>query len=196
MSRTRVGFALTGSFCTFSRVFEQIKRLTELGYEITPILSFRAATLDTRFFKASAVRKTLADLTGRQPLATLGEVEPIGPQKLMDAYVIAPMTGTSLGKMARGIFDTPALLGAKSQLRNERPVLIAPSTNDGLGISAESIGKILAFRNVYFVPMCQDDPVEKPRSVVARFDLLPEALAAALAGAQIQPVLTLPQAGK
>lgn len=196
MSRTRVGFALTGSYCTFCRVFAQIKRLTELGYDVTPILSFNSAAVDTRFFKSSAVRKELSDLTGRQPLTTLSEVEPIGPKKLLDAYIIAPMTGASLGKMAHGIFDTPALLGAKSQLRNDRPVLIAPSTNDGLGISAENIGKIFTFRNVYFVPLCQDDPVEKPRSVVARFDLIPEALAAALAGAQIQPVLTLPQSEK
>ncbi len=196
MSRTRVGFALTGSYCTFQKVFEQICRLVELGYEITPILSFHAASADTRFFKAAAVKKTLEDITGHQALVSLREVEPIGPQKLLDAYILAPMTGASLGKMAHGIFDTPALLGAKSQLRNDRPVLIAPSTNDGLGISAENIGKIFSFRNVYFVPLCQDDPVDKPRSVVARFDLIPEALAAALAGAQIQPVLTLPQTAK
>ena len=126
---------------------------------------------------------------GRPPLVTLPQVEPIGPKKLLDAYIIAPMTGASLGKFANGIFDTPALLGAKSHLRNDRPVLIAPSTNDGLGAAAQNIGKILGMRNVYFVPFGQDDPIGKPRSLVADFDKIPEALASALAGAQMQPIL-------
>lgn len=189
MSKTRVGFALTGSYCTFQRVFRVMEQLMEEGYEVTPIVSFAVRDHDTRFYPAEAVRSTLMRITGNTVLDTLQAVEPIGPRKLLDAYVIAPMTGASLGKMAHGIFDTPALLGAKSHLRNGRPVLIAPSTNDGLGASAENIGKILAMRNVYFVPYGQDDPIGKPRSLVADFDKLPAALSAALAGAQLQPML-------
>ncbi len=189
MSKTRLGFALTGSFCTFGKVFSVLRELKEAGYEITPILSYHSGDLDTRFFSREAVWNTLEEITGNRPLSTLAEVEPIGPKKLLDAYVIAPMTGASMGKMAHGIFDTPALLGAKSHLRNARPVLVAPSTNDGLSTAAENIGKILAMRNVYLVPFGQDDPAGKPRSVVADFSKIPEALAAALAGAQMQPIL-------
>lgn len=189
MSKTRVGFALTGSFCTFKKAFDAIRALTEKGYEVQPVLSRSAAEEDTRFFTREAVWSTLEEITGNKPFSTLPEVEPIGPRKLLDAYVIAPMTGASMGKMAHGIFDTPALLGAKSHLRNGRPVLVAPSTNDGLSTAAENIGKILAMRNVYMVPFGQDDPAGKPRSVVADFSKIPEALAAALAGAQMQPIL-------
>lgn len=189
MSKTRVGFALTGSFCTFRHVFSVIEELIKEGYDLTPILSFASAREDTRFYSKDDVWALLESLTGKRPLSTLPEVEPIGPKKLLDAYIIAPMTGASMGKFAHGIFDTPALLGAKSHLRNCRPVLIAPSTNDGLSTAAENIGKILAMRNVYVVPFGQDDPVKKPRSLVADFDKIPEALAAALAGAQMQPIL-------
>ena len=189
MSKTRVGFALTGSFCTFRAVFDVIRTLKAQGYDIIPILSYNSALEDTRFYPSEAVWRTLEEITGTVPLSTLPEVEPIGPRKMLDAYVIAPMTGASMGKMAHGIFDTPALLGAKSHLRNGRPVLVAPSTNDGLSTAAENIGKILAMRNVYIVPFGQDDPVKKPRSLVADFTKIPEALAAALAGAQIQPIL-------
>ncbi len=189
MSKTRVGFALTGSFCTFRAVFAQIQVLTDAGFEVTPILSFSASREDTRFFAKDTVFYQLKSITGRDPLTTLQEVEPIGPKKLVDIYVIAPMTGVSMAKFAHGIFDTPALLGAKSHLRNGRPVLIAPSTNDGLSTAAENIGKILGMRNVYMVPFGQDDPTNKPRSLVADFTRIPEAMAAALAGAQMQPIL-------
>lgn len=189
MSKTRVGFALTGSFCTFRQVFGVIGELVEKGYDVIPVLSYSVGKEDTRFYPKDTVWHILEETTGNKPFSTLPEVEPIGPKKLLDAYVIAPMTGASMGKMAHGIFDTPALLGAKSHLRNSRPVLVAPSTNDGLSTAAENIGKILAMRNVYIVPFGQDDPAGKPRSVVADFSKIPEALAAALAGAQMQPIL-------
>ena len=192
MSKTKVGIALTGSFCTFKKVFQVIETLVQTGFEVFPILSYHAACEDTRFFPKETVFQVLRELTGREPMATLAEVEPIGPKKLLDAYVIAPASGATMGKMAHGIFDTPALLGAKSHLRNSRPVLVAPSTNDGLSTAAENIGKILAMRNVYMVPFRQDDPVNKPRSVVADFSKIPEALAAALAGEQTQPILLPP----
>ena len=192
MSKTKVGVALTGSFCTFQKIFEVIEKLVKLGYEIYPVLSYHASEENTRFFDKDTVYQTLISITGKTPFTTLSQVEPIGPKKLLDAYIIAPASGASMGKMAHGIFDTPALLGAKSHLRNSRPVLIAPSTNDGLSTAAENIGKILAMRNVYMVPFRQDDPVNKPRSIVADFEKIPEALAAALAGEQAQPILLAP----
>lgn len=192
MSKTKVGFAFTGSFCTFRKIFQVIEKMVAAGFEILPVLSFHTACEDTRFFAKETVFQTLIELTGKTPLTTLAEVEPIGPKKLLDAYIIAPASGASMGKMAHGIFDTPALLGAKSHLRNNRPVLVAPSTNDGLSTAAENIGKILAMRNVYIVPFRQDDPVNKPRSIVADFEKIPEALAAALAGEQAQPILLAP----
>ncbi|MBQ9264815.1 MAG: dipicolinate synthase subunit B [Clostridia bacterium] len=189
MRNTKIGFALTGSFCTFRQIFSVMRELVDSGYEVLPILSYASSREDTRFYLKDDVWQELKDITGKTPLSTLPEVEPIGPKKLVDAYIIAPMTGASMAKFAHGMFDTPALLGAKSHLRNARPVLIAPSTNDGLSTAAENIGKILAMRNVYVVPFGQDDPINKPRSVVADFTKIPEALAAALAGAQMQPIL-------
>lgn len=189
MSKTRIGFALTGSFCTFAKAFAALRALVAAGYDVLPVLSYAAAREDTRFFDHETVWNTLEEITGKRPLATLTQVEPIGPKKLVDAYVIAPMTGVSMAKLAHGVFDTPALLGAKSHLRNGRPVLIAPSTNDGLSTAAENLGKILGMRHVYIVPFGQDDPLRKPRSLVADFAQIPDALAAALAGAQLQPML-------
>ena len=190
MAKTKVGFALTGSFCTFHLAFDTIRTLKSIGYEVQPILSFNAAAEDTRFYKSKDVWRILEEISENRPFSTLSQVEPIGPKKLLDAYIIAPMTGTSMAKFAHGIFDTPALLGAKSHLRNSRPVLIAPSTNDGLSTAAENIGKILGMRNVYILPYSQDDPIGKPRSLVADFSKIPDALAAALSGAQIQPILS------
>ena len=189
MADLRIAYALTGSFCTFSNTFRQMERLIEAGYDVLPVLSYHAACTDTRFYKAQEVQHELERITGHTPLMTLPAVEPLGPKHLCDAYVIAPCTGASLGKMAAGIFDTPALLGAKSCLRNQLPVLLCPATNDGLSTAAASIGRLLNTRGFYFVPFGQDDPVSKPRSLVAHFDLLPEALSTALAGAQLQPVL-------
>lgn len=189
MSRIRVAFAMTGSYCTFEAALKQMRALTALDYDVIPVLSYHAASTDTRFYPAREVRAEITRITGREALCTLPEVEPLGPKKLADAYILAPCTGASMGKFACGIFDTPALLGAKSCLRNARPVLLAPATNDGLSTAATAIGKLLALRNVFFVPFGQDDPSGKPRSIVAKFDLLPAALAAALEGEQMQPIL-------
>lgn len=191
MNSTRVGFALTGSFCTFKQVFEQMEELVKRGYDVTPILSYNAGREENRFFTPEEIHKRLEDITGRKPLTTLHEVEPIGPRKTLDVYVLAPATGNSLGKLAAGVYDTPALLGAKSHLRNGRPVVIAVSTNDGLALSAAHIGTLLAVENIYFVPYGQDDPYNKPRSLVAHFDKIPQTVASALAGVQIQPMLLM-----
>jgi len=185
----RVGCAMTGSFCTFRAVFEAWRALRAAGAELTPILSFNAATVDTRFYPAARTREILGEIAGKPPLATLAQVEPIGPRKLLDILAIAPCTGNTLAKLANGIADTPVTLAAKSHLRNGRPLVIAVSSNDALAQNSRSPGQLLAMRHVYFVPFAQDDPVGKPNSLVARFDMLPETLAWALKGRQIQPLL-------
>ena len=189
MAELRIAYALTGSFCTFSQTFRQMEHLINAGYDLIPILSFNAAQVDTRFFKADEVINRVTEITGKSPLTTLAAVEPLGPKHLCDAYVIAPCTGASMNKLAAGIFDTPALLCAKSCLRNDLPVLLCPATNDGLSTAAAGIGKLLTTRGFYFVPFGQDDPIEKPNSMVADFTLLPKALEFALEGNQLQPIL-------
>lgn len=190
MKKTTIGFAMTGSFCTFERVLKQMEALVRRGYEVLPVLSFNAGTLDTRFMTAEHLRARIVEITGNEPIDTLTGAEPIGPKKMSDVFLIAPATGNSLAKLAGGIFDTPALLGAKSHLRNDRPLVLAVSTNDGLGTAAQNIGRLLNVRNIYFVPFGQDDPVKKPRSLVADFSQIPRTIAAALSGVQMQPLLS------
>lgn len=184
-----VAFALCGSFCSFSAVLPQIQVLTARGWEILPILSASAAGLDTRFGTAAALRQTLLELTDHEPLTTLQGVEPLGPQKLADALIIAPATGTTMALLAAGISATPVTLAAKSLLRGGRPVILAPSTNDGLAGSAPALGQLLQRRHYYFVPFGQDDSYKKPCSLKSDFTLLPDTLEAALRGVQIQPML-------
>ncbi len=190
MKKATIGFAMTGSFCTLDKVFLQMEELVKRGYEVLPILSPNVAETDTRFLSADAVWERAVAITGNEPLTTLPQVEPLGPKRMTDVYVIAPATGNSLAKLASGIFDTAVLLGAKSHLRNDRPLVLAVSTNDGLSTAAQNIGKLLAQRNVYFVPFAQDDPFHKPRSLVAEFSLLPKTVASAICGVQLQPMLS------
>lgn len=185
----RIGCAMTGSFCTFKAVFEAWRALRATGAALTPILSFNAATVDTRFYPAAETRRIFEGIAGHAPLTTLAEVEPIGPKKLLDALVIAPCTGNTLAKLANGVADTPVTLAAKSHLRNGRPVVIAVSSNDALAQNAKNIGLLLSMKHIYFVPFAQDDAFGKPNSLVAKFDKLPETVAAALAGKQLQPLL-------
>jgi len=194
MKKTSIAFAMTGSFCTFERVLAQMEELVRRGYDVLPVLSFHAGGLDTRFMTAEHLRGRIVEITGHEPIDTLTAAEPIGPKRMSDVYLIAPATGNSLAKLVNGVFDTPALLGAKSHLRNERPLVLAVSTNDGLSSAAQNIGRLLNWRNVYFVPFGQDDPVKKPRSLVADFTRIPRTIAAALSGVQLQPMLT-PGAG-
>ena len=185
----RVGCAMTGSFCTFRKVMEAWRALRDTGAVMTPIMSFNAAGTDTRFYPASEAVAELEGICGRRALRTLAEVEPIGPKKLLDALVIAPCTGNTLAKLANSIADTPVTLAAKSHLRNDRPVVLAVSTNDGLSGNAKSIGMLMERRNIFFVPFRQDDCLGKPASLVADFDCIPETVALALEGRQIQPLL-------
>ncbi len=189
LDETRVGCAMTGSFCTFRQVFEAWKALKRMGARLVPIMSFNAAATDTRFYSASEALAEFGAIAGQRVLRTLAEVEPIGPKKLLDALVIAPCTGNTLAKLAHGIADTPVTLAAKSHLRNGRPVIVAVSTNDGLGANAANIGALLARRHYYFVPFRQDDALGKPNSLVADFERLPDAVALALEGRQPQPLL-------
>lgn len=188
MSGLRVGLALCGSFCTLTRAVEAAQSLAE-NYELTAIMSERAAGTDTRFGKAEDFRARLEEITGRSVIATVAEAEPIGPKKALDVLVVAPCTGGTLAKLACGVTDTSVTMAVKAHLRNERPVVIAVSTNDGLSASAVNIGELLARRNIYFVPFGQDDPIKKPRSLVADFSRIGDAVEAAAEGRQLQPIL-------
>ena len=185
----RVGFVFTGSFCTYDQVFPALAACKERFGEVIPILSNFSAVTDTRFGTAAEFAEKMTEICGQKPWSSIPEVEPIGPQKLLDVLVIAPCTGNTLGKMAAGITDTSATMAAKSHLRNGRPVVIAMASNDGLAAGARNIGELLVRKNYYFVPFGQDDPEKKPASLVADFDRLPDALAAALEGRPLQPVL-------
>ena len=183
-----IGFAMCGSFCTYSQIFPVMEELAK-SHHIIPILSFASASIDSRFGTADEHLERIREICGRSPLRTLEGTEPIGPKKLLDALIIAPCTGNTLAKLAHSIADTPVTMAAKSHLRNGRPVIIAISTNDALAGAAENIGKLLARKHYYFVPFRQDDPMKKPTSIVADFTKIPQTLEAALEGKQIQPIL-------
>ena len=184
-----VVFALCGSFCSIDTVLPQIQRLTARGWQVMPVLSVSAATQDTRFGTAAELRARLETLTGRVPLDTLQQVEPLGPHKLADAMVIAPATGTTISLLAAGISSTPVTMAAKSLLRVSRPIVVAPSTNDGLAGSAPALAALLQRKHYYFVPFGQDDSFKKPASLKSDFSLIPDTLECALRGVQLQPVL-------
>jgi dipicolinate synthase subunit B len=185
----RIAVAVTGSFCTFDSVFDALEDLKDA--ELYPILSERVYAMDTRFGTAAAIRARLEAICGRGCWHTIQEVEPIGPQKLMDLVVVAPCTGNTLAKIACGITDTPVAMAVKSQLRNARPVLLGISTNDGLSGSAQNIGRLLERKHVYFVPFAQDDPIRKPASLVLEAGDLRAAVLSALRGEQMQPILKM-----
>ena len=185
----RIGFAGTGSFCTFARVFEQMRLLAQKGYQLVPIMSENAYATDTRFGRASDWVHQAEEICGRSVIHTIAQAEPIGPKKLLDLLLIAPCTGNTLGKLACGIYDTAPTLAVKSHRRNDGPVLIAVSTNDALASSAPGIGVLQCRRGFYFVPYGQDDDSGKPTSCVADFTRLLPAAEAALEGRQLQPML-------
>ena len=186
-------FAVCGSFCTLEAALVQAARLRAMGWELLPVMSFTAARCDTRFGRAEEWRQRLEALTGHPVLDTLQAVEPLGPRQMAQTLVIAPCTGSTLARLAAGLSDTPVTLAAKSLLRVGRPVVVAVSTNDGLGASGENIARLYQRKHYYFVPYGQDDPQAKPQSLKARFELLPAALEAALAGRQLQPLLCPPR---
>lgn len=182
-----IGFALTGSFCTINNILKQVKQLSE-KYHIVPIVSEIVASTDTRFIPAKETLSKLEEYTGNKVIQTIATAEPIGPQKLLDALVVAPCTGNTLSKIANGITDTTVSMAVKAQLRNEKPVILAISTNDGLSGSAPNIGNLLNKKHIYFVPYVQDDCINKPTSLVADFSKLDSTIEQALQGKQIQPL--------
>lgn len=188
----RIGVALTGSHCTIGAILPQLEKLALSGALLFPILSPALAHTDTRFGTAAGLLRDLVRITGRQPWTGIVEAEPIGPKKLLDLLLIAPCSGNTMAKLANGIVDTAVLMAAKAQLRNEKPLLISLSTNDGLGLNAPNLGRILNTKHIFMVPFGQDHPADKPNSLVARAELIPPAVEAALAERQLQPVLISP----
>ena len=187
--RGRAAFAVCGSFCTLGAAAAQAEQLVQQGWELLPVMSYAASGLNTRFGRADEWKDRLETLTGHRVLDTLQDVEPLGPRQLARALVVAPCTGTTLARLAAGLSDTPVTLAAKSLLRVGCPVLLAVSTNDGLGASGENIARLMQRKHYYFVPYGQDDAAQKPQSLKANLTLLPAALEAALHGQQLQPVL-------
>jgi len=184
-----VGFAICGSFCTFHRIPAELERLKSAGYRILPIFSQIAYSTDTRFGVAREFVETVETICGEKSIYTISGAEPIGPKKLLDALIIAPCTGNTLAKLACGITDSSVTMAAKAHLRNERPLILAVSTNDGLGLNAKNIGTLSATRHIYFVPYGQDDPVSKTKSLVSDMTLILPTLESALSGKQLQPTL-------
>ena len=185
----KIGFVFTGSFCTFKKVIPKMKELIKKEAEIIPIMSFNSYNLDTKFGKATDFINEIETITNKQIIHTIPDAEPIGPKGLTDIMIIAPCSGNTISKLACDIIDTPASMAAKSHLRNNRPLVIAPSTNNALSGNAENIGKLLNRRNYYFVPFRQDNPITKPRSIVFDADYIIKAIEYALDGEQISPIL-------
>ena len=186
-----VGFAVTGSFCTLKKTVCRIRDLTENGAKVIPIMSEITYTTDTRFGKAEDFISEIKSITGNEIITTVKGAEPIGPKNILDALVIAPCTGNTLSKIALGMTDSCVAMAAKANLRNENPLVIAVSTNDGLGASAQNIARLMNMKNVYFVPFGQDDAAKKPNSLVADMSKIADTLDFALSGRQIQPILNV-----
>ena len=184
-----VGFAVCGSFCTHAKAMEALEQVKARFSTVIPIVSECTAATDTRFGPAHELMREMERICDRRVISSIREAEPIGPKKLLDLLIIAPCTGNTLGKLACGITDTAVTMAAKAHLRNQRPLLIAPSTNDGLTASAPNLGALLSRKYIYFVPFGQDDPVKKPTSLVADLSLVADAAQAALEGRQLQPLL-------
>ena len=189
LSDKTIGFAMCGSFCTFKSAVKALSALSETGADILPIMSEMSYNTDTRFGKACDFIEQIEAITGNKVINTVKAAEPIGPKGLLDLLVILPCTGNTLAKIANGIADTSVTMAVKAHLRNQKPVLIAVSTNDGLGCAAKNIGTLLNCKGIYFLPFSQDDCIKKPNSLVADFTKLNEACEAALHGRQLQPVL-------
>jgi dipicolinate synthase subunit B len=193
LENKRIGVALTGSFCTFEKVFVQIENLVKEGANVTTIFSFNSQKIDSRFGKALDHIARARILTGNEPIFTIEDAEPLGPKNMLDVVLIAPCTGNTTAKLANAITDTPVLMTAKGHLRNNKPVVLAIATNDGLTNSLKNIGLLANAKNIYFVPFGQDDYKKKPNSLVADFDLVIPALESALDGKQYQPMTYAPK---
>lgn len=189
MKGVKIAFCVTGSFCTLKKILAPMTELCKLGAEVQPIFSEIVFSTDTRFYKAADFKNDVENICGKRILTTIPEVEPIGPKNLFDVTVVAPCTGNTLGKIASGITDTAPAMAVKATLRNAKPVVLAVSTNDGLSGNGKNIGMLFNQRHIFFVPFGQDDPYDKPTSLVAHMELLPDTIISALKNKQIQPLL-------
>ena len=192
MSKKTIGFAITGSFCTHEKIKGVVRKLVEEGNPVIPIFSNMTQTINSRFGDARDFSIAIQEITGEHGIFTLQEAEPIGPKAYLDVMIIAPCTGNTMAKLCAGITDSPVLMAAKAHMRNEKPVVIAVSTNDALGANLKNIGELMNTKNVYFVPFGQDDYEKKPKSMVAHFERVPDTIEEALRGKQIQPVIQSP----
>ncbi|RIV29343.1 dipicolinate synthase subunit B [Alicyclobacillaceae bacterium I2511] len=184
-----IGFAVTGSHCTYAEVYPEIVNLVQMGAEVIPIFSHTVLDVSTRFGEAGVWAEKIEAVTGRQAITTLPEAEPLGPSKRLDCLLIAPCTGNSLSRLANAATDSAVLMAAKSTLRNDRPVVLAVSTNDGLGLNLYNIAKLMNTKNIFFVPFGQDSPHVKMNSLVSLMQLIPDTCVAALEKRQLQPLL-------
>ncbi len=186
---TQIGFAMTGSFCTYKAVFEQMELLVKEGAIVTPIFSRAPQEFESRFGTPNEFYQRAKDITGKEPILTIPGAEPIGPKGYLDVLVIAPCTGNTAAKLANGITDSSVLMAAKAHLRNGKPLVLAIASNDGLSMNLKNIGLLINMKNIYLVPFGQDDYVKKPNSLIAHMNAIPSTITAALEGKQIQPVL-------
>jgi dipicolinate synthase subunit B len=185
----KIGFAFTGSFCTFAKVIPELEKIIAEGADVMPVISYAVDSFDTKFGKADEWKSRIETICGKPIIKTIIDAEPIGPKALLDIMIVAPCTGNTIGKLANGITDTPVTMACKAHLRNARPLLIAPATNDGLGANAKNIGLLANTKNIFFVPFGQDDPLKKNNSLMSKFELLIPAIQAALNGRQLEPVI-------
>ncbi len=185
-----IGYGLCGSFCTFERSLNVMKELCRAGHRVLPIMSDAAYNMDTRFGKAEDIRKKIMDISSEKIIRTIEEAEPLGPRVHLDILILSPCTGNTLAKLAAGITDTALTMACKAHLRSDRPLLICLATNDALSANLENLARMLKRKNVFFVPLKQDDPISKPHSLVGEFERIPEALNAALKGEQLRPLFT------
>lgn len=188
-SNYHIGYGITGSFCTFAQSRKAVLRLREMGAQITPIFSYQTQNTNTRFGSAKEFVDGICEITESEGIRTITEAEPIGPNNYLDIMVIAPCTGNTAAKLCSGIVDTPVLMAAKAHMRNGKPLVIAISTNDALGMNFKTIGQLMNMKNIFFVPFGQDNPKAKPNSMIAKLDLLPDTIDFAMKGKQIQPVI-------
>lgn len=185
----KIGVALTGSFCTFEKMFQELQKLTDAGADVYPIMSDSSQTIESRFGKPDTYVTKIKEITGKEPITSIPGSEPIGPKGYLDALAILPCTGNTAAKLANGITDTPVLMAAKAHMRNNKPLVISISTNDGLGMNLKNIGLLCNSKNIYFVPFGQDNYKTKPNSLVAHVELLIPTLEMALEHKQYQPIL-------
>ena len=188
-SNCNIGYGITGSFCTFAKTRKEVVQLTEMGANVIPIFSYQAQSCDTRFGSAKEFVEGICEITGNEGIKTMQQAEPIGPNNFLDIMVIAPCTGNSAAKLCNGITDTPVLMASKAHMRNGKPLVIAISTNDALGVNFKTIGCLMNMKNIYFVPFGQDNYKSKPNSMIAKMELLPDTIELAMRGKQIQPIL-------